>query len=316
MSPGPYSCFQSPFVLILENVFCLLVLTQLYPQKTGRKRAGKVTRQRENVIISNVPRSLRRAPVGAPIVEEEEDYELPKDEVYIPVEEETSAAAEKAKLESLEAELARLRAEMALFMAQASANASSQNVLQMSSSQDANQASSSAAGSSSSLDPLTASTNHTFTQPSQGQSTSNQHTQPRTSFAPPPPPPPPAASFSSSLMQSSASSPALTTTSATFGVENTNNVASSSSLPKPAPSTSLSDMVKGSNRQLLRKVEGERSPGGTVKKQPSEMRAPANPNDPAEVIAQALRRRFKSVSGSPDTKNPQSRISTDPSDFD
>lgn len=271
-----------------------------------------MTRQRENVIISNVPRSLRRAPVVAPIVEEEEDYELPKDEVYIPVEEETSAAAEKAKLESLEAELARLRAEMALFMAQASANASSQNALQMPSSQDAHQAPSSAAGSSSSLDPLHASTTHS----SQGQSTSNQHTQPRTSFVPPPPPPPPAASFASSLMQSSASSPALTTTSATFGVENTNNVASSSSLPKPAPSTSLSDMVKGSNRQLLRKVEGERSPGGTVKKQPSEMRAPANPNDPAEVIAQALRRRFKSVSGSPDTKNPQSRISTDPSDFD
>jgi hypothetical protein len=78
-------------------------------------------------------------------------------------------------------------------------------------------------------------------------------------------------------------------------------------------SLSLSDMVKGSGRGTLRKVEGERSPGGTVKREP---KTNSNPHDMAEVIQQAMRRRFKSVSGSPDAKPTQSRVSMEPSEFD
>jgi len=279
-------------------------------------------RGREAVTYSNVPRSLRRSQVVAD-VEEEDDYELPQDAPYIPIEANTTAAAEKAKLETLEAELARLRAEMAMFM-QAQIAAAAQAPTAGSNSPSGNHGgiASGAYGSqegpsAAAGEPRTPTRRPVHGAPPAGLS------------VPPPPPPPPTSSFASSLLKS-ASSAAHTAAPSCIAAPSSHQEASSSSqLPQHQlqqnqqqqqpqrthhHSLSLSDMVKTAGRNTLRKVEGERSPGGTVKREAKT--ASSNPGDMAEVIQQAMRRRFKSVSGSPDTKATQSRVSSEPSDFD
>lgn len=230
-----------------------------------------------------------------PAIEEEDDYELPQDEPYLEPAVNTTAAAEKAKLETLEAELARLRAEMAHFMqVQASmapmahAHASSNGVNLSTSEYE-----SSAPGEGAQL------------------RTNNGAPVAGLSVNIPPPPPPPSinvkkGAFSDSLINGGAST--------------SNPISFSQPQPSLKPATesrhsnsmSLSDMVKGSNRNTLRKVEGDRSPGGTVKR---EAKVAANGTDVGSVLQQALRHRFKSVSGSPDAKVPQPR-STDVSEYE
>lgn len=240
---------------------------------------------------------------------EEDDYELPQDAPYIPVDANTTAAAEKAKLETLEAELARLRAEMAVFMqAQATSPMSAPHA------PSAGSGSASYSGSGNAGEPRTPTRRPTHGAPPAGLSI-------------PPPPPPPTSSFASSFLKS-ASHSAHTAGPSSIAAPSGHQEASSSHQVQPAEpkqqqsdqqprthhhSLSLSDMVKSAGKNTLRKVEGERSPGGTVKR---EAKTSANPNDMAEVIQQAMRRRFKSVSGSPDTKATQSRVSSAPSDFD
>ena len=276
-------------------------VSRIMRQKYGRKRAGKMTKGREAILASTMPKSQRRPAI---VVEEEDDYELPTDEPYIAVEEETTAAAEKAKLETLEAELARLRAEMAQFMAQAAANMHAPN------------ASASPASSAS-----THATNEYAADDMPHTPLRRPAMAPQAGLAagpPVPPPPPPPSSFSSSMLQASSSSASSASSSSTNA-----SSASSSNASRPVPNLdaghrahthSLSDMVKASNRNTLRKVEGERSPGGTVKRAPGDR--PVNQDDTAAVIAHALRRRFKSVSGSPDAKSSPSRAAADSTDFD
>lgn len=235
---------------------------------------------------------MRRSQV-VPVIEEEEDYELPQDAPYIPVDANTTAAAEKAKLETLEAELARLRAEMANFMhAQASS------------------APAPLAGSSASAVPREDEPQNGDNEAQTLPRRNNLGAPPAGLAAPPPPPPPPTSSFASSLLQGAS----FTNTGPAIHPPVASQTASSSEAPSTRThhhSSSLSDMVKNSSRGNLRKVEGERSPGGTVKREPK-----TNPNDMADVLQQAMRRRFKSVAGSPDTKTPSSRLSSEPSDFD
>jgi hypothetical protein len=240
---------------------------------------------------------MRRSQV-VPTADEDADYELPADAPYIPIEPNTTAAAEKAKLETLEAELARLRAEMAHFMQVQASTAPAPNAGV--SPANSNRASSDYDGNSFEGEPQTPPRRPNFGAPPAGLS------------APPPPPPPPTSSFAASLLQGHT---ALAAGNAAPAPSSAVLTASSSN---PVPRThqhsqSLSDMVKGSNRNSLRKVEGERSPGGTVKR---EQKISSNPSDMGDIIQQAMRRRFKSVSGSPDTKPTQSRVSTEPSDFD
>lgn len=243
--------------------------------------------------MTSTPKSLRKS-ASVPVLEEDDDYELPTDEPYLEPAVNTTAAAEKAKLETLEAELARLRAEMAYFMqVQASmAPATSTNA----SSGDANIVVS----------------DYESSAPAEGAQMANRRIgngAPPAGLAIPPPPPPPKNSFSNSLINGGASSSAGQAS--TSNNQQSSTASTSGGESRHSNSMSLSDMVKGSNRNTLRKVEGDRSPGGTVKREAKT----ANGNDMGSVIQQALRRRFKSVSGSPDGKAPQSR-STDVSEYE
>lgn len=233
-----------------------------------------------------------------PAIEEEDDYELPCDEPYLEPAVNTTAAAEKAKLETLEAELARLRAEMAHFMQVQASMAPVANA--NATSNDANHSTSYYESSA----------------PGEGAQVRTNNGAPVAGLTVniPPPPPPPSSnvkkgSFADSLINGGASTSSSNQTSSSQAQQQT---------LKPVPesrhshSMSLSDMVKGSNRNTLRKVEGDRSPGGTVKR---EAKVVGNGTDVGSVLQQALRHRFKSVSGSPDAKVPQPR-STDVSDYE
>lgn len=224
-----------------------------------------------------------------PVIEEEDDYELPQDEPYLEPAVNTTAAAEKAKLETLEAELARLRAEMANFM-QAQASMAP--------------APSASAGPAHANISINDYDNSVDTE--EPKAPSRNIAPPAGLAVPPPPPPPPKSSFSNSLINGGASSSAAPSSTSQQAA-----APSGSSESRHSHSLSLSDMVKNTNRSTLRKVEGDRSPGGTVKREAKT----SNGNDMGSVIQQALRRRFKSVSGSPDGKVPQPR-STDTSEYE
>jgi hypothetical protein len=68
--------------------------------------------------------------------------------------------------------------------------------------------------------------------------------------------------------------------------------------PTKQPKPSLAELVReASQAGGLRKVDGERSPGGTIKRQPSQ-RIQSNSTAHADVIANALRQKFKVRQGS------------------
>jgi hypothetical protein len=103
---------------------------------------------------------------------------------------------------------------------------------------------------------------------------------------PPPPPPPmpstPKASYKLSLQDYA---------------DKENQINSTPSTPArggaETPKPSLADLVRNaSQRGSLRRVDGERSPGGTLKRKPSASSGPAS-NNHTDVIAHALRMKFK-----------------------
>lgn len=77
---------------------------------------------------------------------------------------------------------------------------------------------------------------------------------------------------------------------------------------------SFSEILKTSNKDKssLRRVEGERSPGGTLKKLP---KPSSNPTNNTEIIAQALRKKFKNVY-SPTSSPGKEVITSTQDDFD
>lgn len=186
---------------------------------------------------------------------DDDDYELPQDEVYIPPTNEVSGEAEKAKLKALELELQQLRSQMAQFL-------STQNVQQ-----------------SENMNP----------------NLPNKNVQAKVDNTPPPPPPPlPVSTPSKAPSQFSTPKKSVLTQ---------NSLSKASSQPAGPNSMSLAEMVRSSGKKSLRKVEGERSPGGTIKK---DKKQTYNSGSHVDIIADALKKKFKNVSSpvsSPDKRN-------------
>lgn len=189
--------------------------------------------------------------------EDDDDYELPQDQVYIPPSNSTVTVNEdKNKIELLEKELNQLRNQMAMFL-KMSQNNEGVNINQPS--------------------------DDSFQTPT------------KNTCPPPPPPPPPPVPASNSAFNTP-KRPAKQDKD-----KNLINSNQSNSVAKAA--LNLAEMVKLSGRKSLRKVEGERSPGGTIKK---DKKALATPTSHSDIIADALKKKFKNITSpvsSPDKRD-------------
>lgn len=202
--------------------------------------------------------SSQEYPASENVDGEEDDYELPQDEVYVPPTE-GSSVAEKAKLEALELELQQLRSQMAQFLKISHGMPQSENA-------------------NPNIPP-------------------KSYVQTTTENLPPPPPPPPPAPLSLPLTPSQFLTPKKP-------VLKDSTLNKMESQPGPASSMSLAEMVRSSGKKSLRKVEGERSPGGTIKK--DKRSSSYNSGSHVDIIADALKKKFKNVSSpvsSPDKRN-------------
>lgn len=111
---------------------------------------------------------------------------------------------------------------------------------------------------------------------------------------PPPPPPPPVPPTNS----------AINTPKKPIQRETVNPTSSHQVNTVSNAALSLAEMVKLSGRKNLRKVEGERSPGGTIKRDKKEVGTPSSSH--SDIIADALKRKFKNISSpvsSPDKRD-------------
>lgn len=208
-------------------------------------------------------------------MEDEEDYELPQDAPYIPEEDNTSALQAKARLQQVEADLAALQAAMNQLLSQMPTQSvqSLPNIQSISNIQSQLQNIPPAPSISASPGvPII--------------------------VVPAPPPPPPIGNLSVALSGNNQN----TTTHRSNSTSSIPAQPSSAGAPM-APSTSLSDILTGI--PALRKVEGERSPGRTVKKTKPKN---SEPTTNADIIAQALRKRMQSAVGGSPQASPEKRL--------
>eukprot|EP01122_Echinamoeba_exundans_P003545 TRINITY_DN13626_c0_g1_i1.p1 TRINITY_DN13626_c0_g1~~TRINITY_DN13626_c0_g1_i1.p1 ORF type:complete len:311 (-),score=77.48 TRINITY_DN13626_c0_g1_i1:352-1191(-) len=257
---------------LVSNPLVVRLISNSKKRQKKRKMARKATRQE----------TLQRRKVVYRDAMEEDDSESPQQQQQTePASQLPPMSAQEAeKLKKLEDELARLRSEMAKFLNAAGS--------QQQSASDDND------------DLMTP--QKSYADPEAGfrtpapvrKSTSSIPAPPplpnfsNAAGAPPPPPPPmpctPKASYKSSTQDYA---------------DKENQINSTPSTPaRGAPETpkpSLADLVRNaSQRGSLRRVDGERSPGGTLKRKPSTSNGPAS-NNHTDVIAHALRMKFKNM---------------------
>lgn len=188
---------------------------------------------------------------------------------------------EQEKLQKLEDELARLRSEMSRFLnaAQAQQQHSSGDDLE----------------DSMTPQKMNADPEAGFRTPAPTRRSSSVIPQapplPGANSAVPPPPPLPVPSTPKSFKKASSDD---------MDVDDKENQPANNAAAPATPSSqteppkpSLAELVRSaSSRGSLRRVDGERSPGGTLKRKPSVSSGPAS-NNHTDVIAHALRMKFK-----------------------
>lgn len=224
----------------------------------------------------------RRKVVYRETVDEEED--APMQQTSEPASQSPPMSVqEQEKLKKLEDELARLRSEMAKFLNAASTQ-------QQSSSDDGDDL----------MTPhkMMADPEAGFRTPAQVRRTGGSIPAPpplpefSSASAPAPPPPPPPMPVGTPKVFNKKSS--MNTEDKENNPNEMNRMPGTPGGMAPdTPKPSLADMVRNaSQRGSLRRVDGERSPGGTLKRKPSQHNGPAS-NSHTDVIAHALRMKFK-----------------------